>query len=51
MLIAIAVGAAVFIVCDIADKFYKGGVKSKDAYKIVKPNLPKEVKHVQKSRS
>lgn len=41
MLIAIAVGAAVFIVCDIADKFHKGGVSSKDEYKIVKPNLPK----------
>ena len=44
MLIAIAVGAAVFIVCDIADKFRKVGDSSKDEYKIVKPNLPKEVK-------
>lgn len=41
MLIAIAVGAAVFIVCDIADNFHKGGVSSKDEYKIVQPNLPK----------
>lgn len=44
MLITLAVGAAVFIVCNIADKFHKGGVSSKDEYKIVKPNLPKEVK-------
>lgn len=41
MLVALIVGAVVFIVCDIADKFHKGGVKSKDAYKIVQPNLPK----------
>lgn len=44
MLITLAVTLFVFIVCDIADKFHKGGVSYKDEYKIVKPNLPKEVK-------
>lgn len=44
MLITLAVALFVFIVCDVADKFHKDGVSSKDAYLIVKPNLPKEVK-------
>ena len=41
MLITLAVTLFVFIVCAIADKLHKGGVSSKDAYKIVQPNLPK----------